>query len=406
MQRTVSAAALLLGLAVPPLHAQNVEAATSDGLTISGFVSATLYVENQVFGRFTQGQAANTAPLETVEDDAWFHGGDVRNSRISFGFAREQEGGWRTGARLELDLFGGFFGNEPFGDEMPIPRLRLAYVDLTNGTTTIRFGQAWAPILGNVPASLSHIAFPLGYGSGGVIGWRFPGVFLYHDLAAGEELAVQLQLAAMAGSWSHVGPGRAPDYPSAGEASLIPQLEARLNLSGGTELPWSAYVVGHVDRKDRNGLGFEAGVDPTTGNDDAAFDPLTGTAFQVGGSVRPGPVTLQGNAYYGSAVGQLLGAITQIGDFVGIGGWAQVGYQIDPRLSVWAFAGQDDARDGGAPLPELALDSNRLLAGMVRYDLEGYSVGLEVLNARTEYTGETATVSHATQFALSVLYAF
>ena len=35
-----------------------------------------------------------------------------------------------------------------------------------------------------MPVSVTHLAFPLGYGATGMIGWRFPGVFLYHDLMA------------------------------------------------------------------------------------------------------------------------------------------------------------------------------------------------------------------------------
>ena len=76
-------------------------------------------------------------------------------------------------------------------------RVRFAFVDLSNGRTTIRVGQFWAPLFGEVPVSLTHLAFPLGYGATGMVGRRYPGVFLYHDLTPGKPLSVQLQVAAI-----------------------------------------------------------------------------------------------------------------------------------------------------------------------------------------------------------------
>ncbi|MDX1674866.1 MAG: hypothetical protein R3314_08740 [Longimicrobiales bacterium] len=394
--KTASCAILGLALLLPGEGAAQVAPASSTGLTISGFISATMYAQNQPFGLFTQGQAANTAPPVERTEDRWFHGGDVRNTRLSLRFFREQDDDWITSATFEVDLFGGFASNEPFGDEMPIPRLRLAYADLSNGTTTLRIGQMWSPSFGAVPNSLSHIAFPLGYGSGGVIGWRFPGIAVHHTLASGEDGPLtRLQVAALAGSWSHVTGGAGPTFPSAGEAGLFPQLEARLDVAGEAEFgAWNAYVVGHIDQKDPDGIGVDGGQ-----------DPLTGTALEVGGKVVPGPVTLQGNLYYGQAVGQLLAAITQVGDYDGVGGWAQIGYRLSDRVSLWAFGGMDDARDGGATLPVGARDKNQILSAMFRYDLPGYSMGLEWLNANTDFVGVAESTS-ATQISVSVFYAF
>src|SRR2546426_1056103 len=126
-------------------------------------------------------------------------------------------------------------------------RIRFAFVDLTNGRTTIRIGQYWAPMFGETPVSLTHLAFPVGYGTGGKIGWRYPGIFLYHDLTVGKPVNVQLQLAAMKGSGP---PGAGSDATNGignGEASGLPQLEALLNFSKrSAKLIWSGYVVGHL----------------------------------------------------------------------------------------------------------------------------------------------------------------
>jgi hypothetical protein len=159
-------------------------------------------------------------------------------------------------------------------------RVRFAYADITNGRTTLRIGQFWSPLFGEVPVSLSHIAFPLGYGAAGMVGWRFPGIFLYHDLAPGKPLAIQLQLAALEGSGPDVGGGI-----GSGEASGMPQLEARLNFGKrNPNLSWSAYVVGHIDWKDTTAVGV-------------AGNNLTGTAVEIGANVTAGKATVHGNFY-------------------------------------------------------------------------------------------------------------
>src|SRR5881398_3695483 len=127
-------------------------------------------------------------------------------------------------------------------------RVRVAYADLTNRRTTVRIGQMYAPLLGELPQSASHVAFPLGFGSAGVIGWRFPGVFVYHDLVRGRQTTLGLQLAVMKGSGPVPGGAAAP--VGTGEASGLPQLEARFDLGGRSRgLAWGTYLVGHVDWK-------------------------------------------------------------------------------------------------------------------------------------------------------------
>ena len=105
-------------------------------------------------------------------------------------------------------------------------------------------GQAWTPLFGNVPVSLSHIAFPLGYGSAGDVGWRFPGIYMYYKFDSNSSTHVGLDAAVFEGSWS--GPGNNVNFGTAGNSGT-PQFEVRLNLnskiSEGTD--FKAYVVGH-----------------------------------------------------------------------------------------------------------------------------------------------------------------
>src|SRR5690348_1228359 len=196
------AVALLFGGAAPAWAQQVVKFGEGQTLTISGFVSATFYNDRGRFAAFGQGQNAEYAVQAQNGVDQSFTDGDFRNTRLRFDFnAGPVLGKWSPKATVEADFFGAFNGNPPFGDEQPQFRARIVYADLTNGRTTVRLGQDWAPLFGETPVSLTHIAFPLGYGASGKIGWRFTGLFLFQELsAANAPTNVQLQLAVMKGS--------------------------------------------------------------------------------------------------------------------------------------------------------------------------------------------------------------
>jgi hypothetical protein len=392
----VVALVLLVGGAAPAAAQQAagqvVRLGDGQTLTISGFISSTVFRNS---GRFAFGQGQNAEWADSIQpaDDKTFLDGDVRNTRINFTLTGQPVlGKWAPRAVLEAD----FFGQQaalPFGDEQPQLRVRLAYVDLTNGRTTVRIGQFWTPLFGAVPVSLSHLAFPLGYGSAGKVGWRFPGVYFYHDLTVGKPVTVQLQLAAFEGSGPDIGSGI-----GTGEASGTPQLEALLNFTKRSpKLSWNVYVVGHVDWKDTTALGVTS-------------DNLTGTAVEAGGNITPGKLTVQGNFYYGKAIGQQFGHISQQGNVRGLGGWVQAGYDFTPRWSLWGFYGIDDPDEDESPglpsPPAAARLKNEDIAGMLRFRTGRYALGLEVLRANTTWRRATTAKTHATQVALSVLYTF
>src|SRR2546430_10871830 len=195
-------------------------------------------------------------------------------------------------------------------------------------------------MFGETPVSLTHIAFPLGYGASGKIGWRFPGIFLYHDLTVGKPVTVQLQLAAFKGSGSFTA-GNARDSTNLignGEASGLPELEGRLNFAKRTKnLSWSGYVVGHIDWKDTSGTGV-------------ASSNMTGVGFEAGGSVAPGKFTLHGNFYYGKGLGQQFAHITQTSPRIrGWGAWAQAGYDFTSHWGLWGYYGMDHPAAGRFP---------------------------------------------------------
>src|SRR5947208_6427870 len=204
--RFAIAGVFILGGARAASAQQVVKLGEGETLTITGFINGTLFNSRGLFSSFGQGQNAEiaAAPANQPGVNQGIFDGDVRNTRINFTFnAPAVLGKWAPRATIEADFFGAFNGVPPFGDEQSQFRIRHAFVDLSNGRTTLRIGQYWAPLFGEtgsfIPVSLAHIAFPVGLGAS-MIGWRFPGVFLFHDLTPASPLKLQLEVAALKGS--------------------------------------------------------------------------------------------------------------------------------------------------------------------------------------------------------------
>lgn len=380
------AAVLSLTLAAPAV-AQQVTTTQNVTITVHGIFSGSLYAQDADF-LTGNGQRAE---FPSVERNNWDMGGDVRNLRITLGIAGpEVRRGWRANGTIEMDFFGAFVGAGNFADEQPEPRLRLAYVDLTNGRTTWRFGQAWSLTLGNVPVSTSHIGFPLGWGSGGFVGWRFPGVWFIKTLSApNARTTTRASIAVMKNSWSDES-GAASDPFSAGERGS-PQLEGRLDVS---TRGWSGYVVGHVDSKDN----------PT----------ITSTLLEVGASTTKGDWSLAGNAHTGKAMAHQFAQQLQFGDIKGWGAWAQAGYNVNATWSVWGYFGLEHPDEGDARAAAQACVAgfpclkSWLAVPMIRYKSGPYAAGLEWMYAEVT-VGPTATTEakrKGNQVAVSVRYDF
>ncbi|HEY3124762.1 MAG TPA: OmpA family protein [Thermoanaerobaculia bacterium] len=392
------------------------QAPPPEGLSIRGFLSASVFLQNQNF-TFGNGQNAEWPAPPEFTQDKWFSGGDVRNTRLTLAFNGPRvakESNWRLGGQLEMDFFGGFNGTGAFSEQQPVPRLRLAFADIGNGRTTIRVGQFWSPLFGFsanaatsvLPVSTSHIAFPLGYGTG-LPGWRFPGIFLYQTLTP-KDAAVNagLEAAVMRGSWDRcVGGtvnGECPQ-PNSNISSLSagnagwPQLEARFNLSGKVDKgTWGVYVVGHYDQKDLSGA-----------NASTPDDKLDGWIGEFGAKFQLGGFLIQGSIHTADSTGQQFTTITQFGDIKSTGGWAQAGYDFTPNWGVYGFYAIDDPDDDDTlrAFANAARLKNQIYSGMLRWKTGPYALGLEYLRAELE-TGTAKVKTKGDQIILSALFNF
>jgi outer membrane protein OmpA-like peptidoglycan-associated protein len=430
MKRCVRAT-VLAACAVFWVASMRAQAPPGEGLVIRGFISATMFAQDQNF-TFGNGQNAEWPAPPEFKKDRWFYGGDVRNTRLtlSLGGPRAGKSDWKVGGLLEMDFFGGFDrgvgGTTPgaFEEQQPKPRLRLAYADIGNGQTTIRIGQFWSPLFGfspnaatNVlPVSTSHIAFPLAFGSG-LPGWRFPGIFFYQGLTPkGAPMNAELQVAVMRGTWDRCFGGAATECPPVANSNInsltagnagFPQVEARLNLGGKTSATgtWGVYVVGHWDQKDLSGA-----------NASTSHDKLDGKIGEFGARLQLGGFLIQGSVYTSQAAGQQFTALTQFGDIKSTGGWAQVGYDFTPNWGVYGFYGLDDPKDSDAirAIGNGARLKNEIWNGMLRWKTGPYAIGLEYFNAKLNSraaaippaTGSVLLNTKGNQVALSVLYNF
>ncbi len=382
---------------------QVVKLGEGETLTISGFINATIFNDRGLFGAFGQGQNAEwaAAPANQPGVRQGIFDGDVRNTRINFTFnAPAVLGTFAPRATIEADFFGAFattgLANQnapPFADEQPQFRVRFAYVDLTNGRTTLRVGQFWSPMFGEVPVSLTHLAFPLGYGATGMVGWRFPGIYLYQDLTSGAPVNVQLQLAVMKGSGPAIGAKDQTNNIGSGEASGLPQLEGRLNFTRRSgNKSWTGYVVGHTDWKDTTGTGTNTPL-------------MSAWGFETGHNFTIDRFTLHGNFYVGKGLGQQFAHITQHGNVRGWGAWAQAGYEFDPHWGVWAYAGMDqpDAQQYAIDNPGLTLarQLSHDYDALLRFRAGRYALGLEYFRAVTLWSTGRAD---ADQIAISAMF--
>ncbi|OZB68867.1 MAG: hypothetical protein B7X33_03945, partial [Lysobacterales bacterium 13-68-4] len=309
------------------------------------------------------------------------------------------------GGRLEMDFFGGFNGTGAYSLSQPTPRLRQAYMDLANASsgTTIRIGQQWDLLfpLDNVATSITHIAFPLGYGTG-MIGWRFPGVVMMQDLNHGSDGPKwRLDLGAFEGSWD--GPGNNVNYLTGGNAGFRPQLQARLHVQ---DKDWLAYFVAHYSQIDLRGVDGTAATPIAT--------KIDSQGFEVGGNWHPGNWMFKGNLYTGKGLGQVFGGLIQFGDIKETGGFLQAGYKFTPNWSANAFYGYSKPKrsdvvawlgHGSAGRLE-----NRQSALNLIYTSGAYELGLEYMYSELDSTSAAdptaTTTTKGNQVSLSAKYNF
>lgn len=376
---------------------------SAPGLSVAfhGFVDATAFGQNRNF-TFGNGQNAEY-PIPGSHGN--LSGVDIRNTRFWFDLTGAKiAGNWTGGAHLEMDFFGGNNGTGGYSQQQPLPRLRQAYMVLNNPVSgsTIKIGQQWDLIfpLDDLPDSLSHIAFPLGYGTG-IIGWRFPGIVYSQDLNHGSSGPNwRLDLGAFEGTWN--GPGSPINYISAGNAGFRPQVEAKLHVEQAKE--WMLFAAAHYSQINLSGVG---GTEPTPIKRQFSSD-----AFELGGQWTPGQWVFKSVAYTGQGIPQIFGGLSQFADIKDTGGYVSGGYKFTPNWSANLFyaMSKPNANDVIRWLGHgsTGLLKNRQMAANVQYTVGDFAFALEWIHAILNSTsnGVNRTTTSGNQVNMSAMYKF
>jgi hypothetical protein len=443
--------------------------------TLTGTVAGTMFMQD-VPTASGSGTATLYGPRNLLADK-WFLGGDVRQARLNFSIRGPEvlAGATPTGV-VEVEMFGGNqitslpatlatvtvkdamgmtigTGTAPsvttsaFGDESLLPRLRTAYVELNwgGGTDILRVGQYHNLLLAQVAASAAHPA-TLGYGAG-QLGWRTPGITYLHKFKLSEDVSLHAGIQINRNSWIDNAPvcsGTAapptnnclPFGISLGEASAIPQVQARLVLSGGkTDSPWvtyapnvwQVYAVVHWDQKDLSGVGADAPVAAATAAGAAPValrDTMTTQIIEAGFKLRLGPVLVASNGWYGTNAGGVYGHIMQMQtpdkpDVSGYGAWGQAAFSFTKKVSLWGLAGVDKPNQDQAIAAGFTMLQNFQLGFMLAYAEGPLAIAVEYFylattnylpgtpaSATSQGTGPATVIYSANQPSFTVAYSF
>jgi len=370
-------------------------------VTLHGFIDATAFTQSKSF-TFGNGQNAEY-PIPGSKGQ--LSGVDVRNTRFWLDLTGGKiAGDWIGGGHLEMDFFGGNNGTGGYSMEQPLPRLRQAYMTLENPVTgsSFKIGQMWDLIfpLDDLPNSLSHIAFPLGYGTG-IIGWRFPGIIFSQDLNHGSSGPLwRLDLGAFSGTWN--GPGSPINYISAGNAGFRPQIEARLHVQEPKQ--WMLFAAAHWSQINLSGVG---GAEPTP-----IKRQFSSTALEVGGEWTPGPWVFRGVGYTGRGIAQIFGDLSQFGDIKNTGGYVMGGYKFDQNWSANLFYAMSKPSTTDVVRwfnnGSTGLLKDRQEAANLMYSVGDYSFALEWIHAILDSTsnGVNRKQTSGNQVNVSAFYKF
>lgn len=400
IQQTQQAQAKAVAAAPAPA-APTFSSAPGISVALHGFIDATAFTQSK---SFTYGNGQN-AEYPIPGSSGRLSGVDVRNTRFWLDMTGAKVAGdWIGGGHLEMDFFGGNNGTGPYSQEQPLPRLRQAYIVLDNPVTGSMFkiGQMWDLIfpLDNLPESLSHFAFPLGYGTG-VIGWRFPGIEFSQDLNHGSTGPLwRLDVGAFEGTWN--GPGSPINSVSAGNAGFRPQLEAKLRVEQAKQ--WMLFAAAHWSKINLAGVG---NTEPTP-----IKREFSSTAFELGGQWTPGPWVFKGVGYSGRGIGQVFGDLSQFGDIKDTGAYVMGGYKFTSHWSANLFYSFSRPNSHDV-IRWLNNGSTGLLkaqqaAANVQYTVGDFAFGLEWIHAILDSTktGATRTKTNGNQVNLSAYYKF
>jgi hypothetical protein len=238
---------------------------------------------------------------------------------------------------IDADFFGGQVPS-PGGRTFPLLRIRTARAAVDWGRSELMIGQEQPLVAGLNPLSLASVGAPNFSYAGNL--WLWLPQIRYSVRSQGA-LRVGAQAAVLAPTSGEPAEPFATGFDAA-ERTGVPFVEARLHIG------W-----GDLDTGAEIGVGYHSGQ---VNDKDGEAHPSTAATLDFVVPLFP-KLELRGEAFSGQLLAGLGGG--GIGHNFGVdtltplrtfGGWAQLNYEVSPRLLVGVGYGLDDPNDDDTPL--------------------------------------------------------
>ncbi|MBA2848640.1 hypothetical protein G4V39_02530 [Thermosulfuriphilus ammonigenes] len=326
------------------------------------------------------GAVANRSRTENADSGNDSTNFNPRDTRFGF-WAAHKEGDWLVKGRFEMDFYGYNNGNNL------IPRMRLAYSDITNlaTKTSLRIGQDWIPVARLNPSTIDFGILS----AAGNLWWRVPQVTLRQKINKNWELLLALM------KHRRLDPNR---------EDRMPWALARVAYSGGLLGPGNMIALGGGYRHASYQAEDSSNVDRWLAVAEWKFHLLDKRLL------------FKGEAWFGKGIGEsfLRYELDTREDGKAAwasGGWADVTWFFAPRWSATVGLGFDNPSDSDimkgrtvADLSDRQFTQNSQYFANVWYQLtKPLKVGFEVIHIETERDYQTDV---ANRFTLSVQYLF
>ena len=301
-------------------------------LTIYGYVKLDASYDTS---RVSAGDLAfYVMPKEVGNNDNEFNF-TARETRLGLDMKCPEYGDTKVSGKIEAD----FYGNGG-GDNTPVPRLRLGFIDVANGDWMVRAGQDWETFITAIPRidNFSYLA------DAGALGLRRPQLRVQKDFKVTADSKFVAKVAAARTIGQDIDGGGQNDgadasFPTAQynltfESKLFAEKTAKFGVSGH----WGRETIDSIVSN------------KVVGSDDKNYDSWS----VIGSVVLPlcQVVALQGSIWKGANLDTYYGGIGQgvnskLDTSIGaVGGWSQLMFDLTKKLNWNVGYGIDDPDDG------------------------------------------------------------
>ncbi len=344
---------------------------------IYGKIKTDLQYDTAKFNKYNDfvGSVANRLTNPDYKNDSTNF--NPRDTRFGF-WAAHKEGNWLVKGRFEIDFYGDNNGNNL------IPRMRLAYANITNVSTktSVLIGQDWIPIARLNPSTIDFGILT----AAGNLWWRVPQVTVRQKAFDNVEVLVSLMK------------------------------HRRTNTASEDRMPWVlgriAYTGGILGAGNMVALGAGYRHASYGTNNSDNFD-----RYLVVGEWKfaflDKKLIFKGEAWWGKGIGRNflrydLDVARDGSAAEAYGGWADLTWKFAPRWSATIGAGFDNPNNGDMPsaaaMNDRQFTQNTQYYANVWYQLtKPLKLGFEIIHIETERYDYTDT---GNRFQFSMQYVF